>query len=100
MITQKKNKIFIAFCWKSSIMILGNKKMCYINSYKIFGGSKMDFNLNDLKINTSKEAYRNLNYAELVAHAIKNGEGTLADSGALVVKTGKYTGRSPKDRLL
>ncbi|WP_346877813.1 MULTISPECIES: phosphoenolpyruvate carboxykinase (ATP) [unclassified Clostridium] len=60
----------------------------------------MDFNLNNLKINTNKEIYRNLSYAELVSHAIKNEEGILANSGAFVVKTGKYTGRSPKDRFI
>jgi len=60
----------------------------------------MDFNLNNLKINTDKEIYRNLSYAELVSHAIKNEEGILANSGAFVVKTGKYTGRSPKDRFI
>lgn len=60
----------------------------------------MDFNLNDLKINTNKEVYRNLSYAELVSNAIKNEEGILANSGAFVVKTGKYTGRSPKDRFI
>ncbi len=46
----------------------------------------MDFNLNNLKINTNKEIYRNLSYAELVSHAIKNEEGILANSGAFVVQ--------------
>jgi len=42
----------------------------------------------------------NLSPAELIEHALRNGEGTLTDTGALMVDTGKFTGRSPKDRYI
>src|SRR3954451_5753335 len=43
---------------------------------------------------------RNLIAAELYEEAIKNGEGALAYSGDLVVSTGQYTGRFPKDKFV
>lgn len=45
-------------------------------------------------------SFINLSAEELVEHAIKNGEGVLSENGALAVSTGKYTGRSPKDRYI
>lgn len=48
---------------------------------------------------TAKLQYQ-LSPAELVEIAIKNGEGCLADSGALAIDTGEFTGRSPKDKFI
>lgn len=42
----------------------------------------------------------NLQPATLIEQTIIKGQGALSSSGALVVKTGKFTGRSPKDRFI
>ena len=44
--------------------------------------------------------YRNLSTAELYEHAIRNGEGMISAHGSLVVRTGKHTGRSPRDKFV
>ena len=43
---------------------------------------------------------RNLSVPQLIEIAIQKTEGTLSSTGALAVKTGKFTGRSPDDRYI
>jgi phosphoenolpyruvate carboxykinase (ATP) len=45
-------------------------------------------------------AYYQLSAEELTKKTIEKKQGTISDTGALVVQTGKFTGRSPKDRYL
>src|ERR1041385_5148482 len=51
----------------------------------------------DINVKNSKH---NLRTAQLYEEAIHNNEGKLAESGPLVVSTGQYTGRSPKDKFV
>lgn len=49
---------------------------------------------------TDKNLKSNLQPAALVEQTIRRDMGKLASSGALVVSTGKFTGRSPQDRYI
>ena len=53
-----------------------------------------------LGIKGAKNVFWNLTPEELVEHSIRKGMGQLADSGALVIHTGEFTGRSPEDRFI
>ncbi len=47
----------------------------------------------------TNKVHRNLHSGPLVEHAVRRGEGHLADNGAFAAYTGKFTGRTPKDRF-
>jgi phosphoenolpyruvate carboxykinase (ATP) len=45
-------------------------------------------------------AYLDLDTAQLIEHCLQRKEGILTQTGALSTNTGKYTGRSPKDKFV
>jgi len=49
--------------------------------------------------NTENVRYQ-LSPEELIQDTLRLGEGVLSDSGALVIRTGEFTGRSPKDKFI
>ncbi len=51
-------------------------------------------------IKTRGTAFWNLSAPALYEQTIRRGEGSLADGGALVVRTGHHTGRSPNDKFI
>ena len=53
-----------------------------------------------LGIKNTGRIYHNLSVPELVEHTLARREGILGDNGAVFVKTGKYTGRSPSDKFI
>jgi len=56
--------------------------------------------LEELGLAGSGAVHRNLPPAELIARSLARDEGILAANGALVVKTGEPSGRSPNDRVI
>jgi len=53
---------------------------------------------NELKLENVGKVYHNLDIDTLIDHAVKNEGARIASSGALMIDTGIFTGRSPKDK--
>jgi len=60
----------------------------------------LSYPLDKQGITTSATIHANLGTAPLVEHAVRRGEGKLTKDGALLVDTGKFTGRSVKDKFV
>jgi len=58
------------------------------------------FGLEDLSFQAPGTVHWNLPTAPLVELAVRRGEGHLVTGGALACETGRYTGRSPKDKFI
>jgi phosphoenolpyruvate carboxykinase (ATP) len=63
-----------------------------------YGKKNPSANLQEIGLNVAI-AHWNLSPEALVNKAIELGQGELNDTGALSVSTGKFTGRSPKDKF-
>ena len=66
--------------------------------YKTMISAKTSDELNNLLSNDN--VHIQLSVPQLVEKAIGRGEATLSANGAVTAKTGKYTGRSPKDKYI
>ena len=53
-----------------------------------------------LGIRANRNIFRNLKKEKLIENIIINKEGVMGQKGAVMVDTGKYTGRSPDDRYI
>ena len=51
-------------------------------------------------IKNPKRVFWNLGQSRLIEETLRRGEGVLSRDGALVVTTGKHTGRSPNDKFI
>lgn len=56
--------------------------------------------LQELGIENVTQLYYQLPPDELIAQTLARKQGVLADSGALMINTGTFTGRSPKDKFI
>ena len=59
-----------------------------------------DLGLNSLGLTGVDKVHRNLSVERLIEETVINGEGVIGPRGATIVDTGKYTGRSPKDKYI
>ena len=55
--------------------------------------------LEKLGLKNLKNVHANLPIEKLIEHQLEKGESILGMNGAVMVETGKFTGRSPKDKF-
>lgn len=67
---------------------------------KHVGNTPFDARLDAVGLEGVGRAHWNLPPAKLILQTLLRGEGVLSDQGALAIETGRFTGRSPKDRFL
>jgi len=65
-----------------------------------YGEKNPSFSLSEIGLQHVSAAYWNLYPSELIEETLNLGQGCLSDTGALVVSTGEFTGRSPKDKFI
>lgn len=65
-----------------------------------YGRKAKNASIADFGLGNVRNAYWNLDPAELVEDVLLSGEGFLTNTGALAIDTGEFTGRSPKDKLI
>lgn len=54
----------------------------------------------NLGLSSAENVHYQLSPEELIQQAIDRGDGVLNDTGALLINTGEFTGRSPKDKFI
>jgi phosphoenolpyruvate carboxykinase (ATP) len=64
------------------------------------GGLAGEVDLSEHGIDPAGVVHRNPTTARLYTDALARGDGRLAEGGPLVVDTGRFTGRSPKDKFV
>ena len=57
-------------------------------------------NLLSLGLSNTESIHYQLSPQELVQDTLRMGDGVLNDTGALIIRTGEFTGRSPKDKFI
>ena len=57
-----------------------------------------ELNAEKLGLHSVGQVFHNLNYDELFNHEVANKEGQVLSNNTMTVDTGKFTGRSPKDK--
>jgi len=64
------------------------------------GIKNSETNLSDFDIQKPGDVFWNLKPNLLIEQTLRRNQGTLTQNGTLSIKTGKFTGRSPKDRFI